>query len=129
MARITVELALKATAPPPPVAVKIAPLRHTKTWWDRTTAAASSSFGTLADAGTAVAMGVAAVLPWSPLVLFALFMLRVLGRRARRVLRARRLRTDAKTAGDVERAAVAAGIAAAMEVAAAVGYGARHASI
>jgi hypothetical protein len=128
MSRITVELALKATAPPPPpVAVKLAPLRHTKTWWDKTTAAARSSIGTLADGATAIAMGLAVVLPWSPFALVALLLLRLLGRRARRVLRARRVRADAANRADADlaaRAAVAAaqaaGIAAAMEVAAAV---------
>src|SRR6185437_13869455 len=51
MSRITVELALNAPAPPPPppVAVKLAPFHHAQTWWDKTTAAARSSVGTLAD--------------------------------------------------------------------------------
>ena len=119
MSRITVELALEPQKAPA-VAVKLPALAHHKSWWEKTEAAASSSFGTLADAGTAVAMAGAAALPWIPFALIALLLLRTLGRRAARMIRARRLRHEASRAVDAERAAVAAGIAAAMEAQAAV---------
>ena len=119
MSRITVELALQPQKAPA-VAVKLAPLAHHKSWWERTEGAAASSFGALADAGTAVAMAGAAALPWIPFALIALLLLRALGRRAARIVRARRLRHEASRAVDAERAAVAAGIAAAMEAQAAV---------
>jgi hypothetical protein len=127
MSRITVELALKpAPVAPPPAVAKVEPAPQ-PTWWDRIVGAASTSADALAAAGVAIALGLATMLPWIPIALIALLVLRAAGRRIGRVLRARRLRTDAASRADADltaRAAVAAaqaaGIAAAMEVAAAV---------
>jgi hypothetical protein len=128
MSRITVELALKPVPAPPPVVAKAEPpAPHRATWWEKIAGAASSSAEALAAAGTAVGMGLASILPWLPVALIALLLLRALTRRLGRMVRARRVRADAASRSDADlaaRAAVAAaqaaGIAAAMEVAAAV---------
>jgi len=113
LSRITVELVAKHA--PAPVVAKTEP-PAAPSWWDRVSGAASSSVGALATAGTALAMGAAAALPWIPLALIALLLMRFAGRRISRIFRVRRMHDQARA----ERDAMAAGIAAGMEVNAAV---------
>jgi hypothetical protein len=87
LSRITVELVAKTSAP---VAIA-APADPT--WWQRVTGALDGSAGALADAGTALAMGCAASLPWLPFAAVGLLLLRFLTLRVLRRIRAAPLPT------------------------------------